>query len=74
MPQRGRPPKFNAEHRATFSAIVEVNRISTLKEIREQLEPRTGVRAHSQTLLVALREAKVGAGALGRRLGREQRR
>lgn len=57
MPRRGRPPKLNAEQRARLSAIVEANRTATLDEIAEALKPRTGVRAHAQMRLAALREA-----------------
>lgn len=57
MPKRGRPEKLNAEHRATLSAIVEADRTATLEEIAEELCRRTGVQAHPQTLLAALREA-----------------
>jgi hypothetical protein len=35
-------------------AIVEANRTATLKEIQLELERRTGLRAHEQTLMSAL--------------------
>jgi transposase len=57
MSKRGRPPKLKAEHRQELSAIAEANRTATLEEIQLELERRTGLRAHEQTLISALQDA-----------------
>jgi len=57
MSKSRRPPKLKAEHRQELSAIVEANRTATLEEIQLELERRTGLRAHEQTLISALQAA-----------------
>ena len=57
MSKRGRPLKLGAEQRRELSAIVEADRTATLEEIGQELQRRTGVKAHGQTLVAALQDA-----------------
>lgn len=57
MSKRGRPRKLSAEHHQTLAAIVDGNRTATVEEIQVELERRTGVKVHEQTLILALTEA-----------------
>lgn len=57
MSKRGRPAKLTAEQREELRAIVAANRTATLEEVSEELQRRTGVTAHVQTLVAALEEA-----------------
>lgn len=56
MAKRGRPFRIQTEHHLELRAIVESNPMSTLGEIQSELERRTGVHAHFQTLQRTLRE------------------
>lgn len=59
MARRGRPPKLNDEQRSELIAIVVSKPTATLEELQQELLRRTGVRAHSQTIQKALREAGI---------------
>lgn len=57
MADRGRPRKIQAEHISALLAIVETNPGATMAEIQRELERRTGIEAHTQTIARALRDA-----------------
>lgn len=65
MANRGRPPKLSDEDVATLKAIVEANPTATMAEIQRELERRSGVHAHAQTIEKGLRgvgiERRTGA-------------
>lgn len=55
MAKQGRPPKLSDEHVSVLKAIVEADPTATMAEIQRELERRTGVRAHGQTIEKGLR-------------------
>lgn len=59
MTRRGRPTKLQDEHRAVLLDIIEANPTATTDEVCNELERRTGVRAHGQTIQKVLREAGI---------------
>jgi len=59
MAKQGRPPKLSDEHVAVLQAIVEADPTATMEEIQRELERRSGVRAHGQTIEKGLRSAGI---------------
>ena len=57
MAKRGRPVKIGADQQALLVEIVGSNPTATLREIQQELEHLSGVKAHEQTIQKALREA-----------------
>jgi transposase len=55
MVRQGRPPKIQGEHRAVLAAIVASTPTATLGEIGRELQRRTGIQAHAQTIVSTLR-------------------
>lgn len=51
----GRPQRIQGEHESVLVEIVTSDRMATLDEIARELERRTGVKAHPQTILSTLR-------------------
>lgn len=59
MARRGRPARLNEAQRLDLISIVTNKPMATLAELQRELQARTGVKAHGQTLQKALREAGV---------------
>lgn len=59
MPRRGRPSKLTEAHRMELKGIVAANPTATLAALQSELQRRTGVNAHAQTIQKALQEAGI---------------
>ena len=59
MAGRGRPPRLGEDELSELKRIVENDPTATLAEIQYELERRTGVQAHEQTLLKGLAQAGI---------------
>jgi transposase len=59
MAKQGRPPKLSDEHVTTLKAIVEANPTATMEEIQRELQRRSGLWAHGQTIEKGLRSAGI---------------
>jgi len=59
MGRRGRPPRLGENELGELKGIVESDPTAPLAEIQHELERRTGVRAHQQTLLKGLEQAGI---------------
>jgi transposase len=57
MGKRGRPVRLGPDERQELIAIVSENPTATLAELQSALAQRTGIQAHAQTLVGALRES-----------------
>jgi transposase len=55
MSKKGRPAKIQGEHGTVLAAIVASDPTATLDELRTELKRRTGIDAHEQTIVSALR-------------------
>lgn len=59
MAKRGRPPRLSEVDRAALVEIVRGKLTATLEELRVELQRRTGVKAHAQTIQKALKESGI---------------
>lgn len=56
MAGHGRPPRLGDKERDVLVQIVEGDPTATLSEVQHELERRTGIRAHEQTILKTLKK------------------
>ena len=59
MPIRGRPYRLTEEYQAHLKSIVADHPVLTLEELRNELQRRTGLEAHVQTIKKSLDAARV---------------
>ena len=59
MPIRGRPCRLTEEHQAHLKSIVADHPVLTLEELRNELQRRTGLEAHAQTIKKSLEAAGI---------------
>ena len=59
MRRRGRPCRLTEEHQEHLKSIVADNPTITLEELRSELQRRTGLEAHAQTIKKSLEAAGI---------------
>ena len=59
MRRRGRPCRLTEEHHEYLKSIVADNPTITLEELRSELQRRTGLEAHAQTIKKSLEAAGI---------------